>query len=316
LFAVIQLNASSPESAVMKKDIVEWIHKAKPEVMNGAEPFYLGIHLSNLVRDGILASFQPVREMWEESGFGKGRQAHMYYAVEGAGDKLDHSDPWPTVRGAVSAGRRGRVPRSRLGADADLASSGHAGQNDNSMSLGTNFRGRRAVDGRVGAGTAGVATGKGYGAGEGGLTIRQTQAALLRRVEVGRGRRAEFVLNRWEYFEPFFEAADRDLANGPLARKLHHLRQSSLEAESARVGMGLEVGAEELGALGRPEALLPVRGQPACIHQGVMREYQVEGLKWMVAQHDQAAGGILGDEMGLGKTLQVQDGILVLFASV
>ena len=49
---------------------------------------------------------------------------------------------------------------------------------------------------------------------------------------------------------------------------------------------------------------VPVRGQPACITGGEMREYQIEGLKWLVKQHDSGVGGVLGDEMGLGKTLQ------------
>uniref|UniRef100_A0A0G4HFQ5 Uncharacterized protein n=1 Tax=Chromera velia CCMP2878 TaxID=1169474 RepID=A0A0G4HFQ5_9ALVE len=38
---------------------------------------------------------------------------------------------------------------------------------------------------------------------------------------------------------------------------------------------------------------------------GTMREYQVEGVKWMLEQHDKGANSILADEMGLGKTLQV-----------
>jgi len=35
-----------------------------------------------------------------------------------------------------------------------------------------------------------------------------------------------------------------------------------------------------------------------------MREYQIEGLNWMVNLHDNNISGILADEMGLGKTLQ------------
>jgi len=294
LYAALQLNATSPESAVLKKDIVDWIHQAKPEVMSGQEPFYLGIHLSNLVRDGILASFQPVREFWEETGFGKGRQAHMYYAVEGAGDKLDHRDPWPTMRSSDDLGRRGRVPRP--GHRAARAPSSRGG----GQCLRTRSRagaGSTSAGGQTGEGMLGG--GKGYGAGEGGLTIRQSQAALLRHVEVCRGRRAEFVLDRWQLFAPFFEEADRDLEHGPLARKLAHLRQAAVAADS------LPLGLEPFGGRSRPEALLPVRGQPACILRGEMREYQVQGLRWMVQQHDRAAGGILGDEMGLGKTLQV-----------
>jgi len=36
-----------------------------------------------------------------------------------------------------------------------------------------------------------------------------------------------------------------------------------------------------------------------------MYDYQLEGMTWMLNQHRQGVGGILGDEMGLGKTLQV-----------
>ena len=36
-----------------------------------------------------------------------------------------------------------------------------------------------------------------------------------------------------------------------------------------------------------------------------MREYQVRGLRWLVAMHDVGVNAILADEMGLGKTLQV-----------
>ena len=52
-------------------------------------------------------------------------------------------------------------------------------------------------------------------------------------------------------------------------------------------------------------ALTPPTAQPACVVGGTMRAYQVDGLRWLVKQHSNAVGGILGDEMGLGKTLQV-----------
>ncbi len=42
---------------------------------------------------------------------------------------------------------------------------------------------------------------------------------------------------------------------------------------------------------------------PKCL-DGVMREYQVEGFKWMKLLASYGFGGILADEMGLGKTLQ------------
>lgn len=37
---------------------------------------------------------------------------------------------------------------------------------------------------------------------------------------------------------------------------------------------------------------------------GNMRDYQIEGLNWMIKLHDANVSGILADEMGLGKTLQ------------
>lgn len=38
--------------------------------------------------------------------------------------------------------------------------------------------------------------------------------------------------------------------------------------------------------------------------QGTLREYQIQGLNWLVSLHENSISGILADEMGLGKTLQ------------
>jgi SWI/SNF-related matrix-associated actin-dependent regulator of chromatin subfamily A member 5 len=43
--------------------------------------------------------------------------------------------------------------------------------------------------------------------------------------------------------------------------------------------------------------------QPSLI-KGQMRDYQLEGLNWMLNLHDNNISGILADEMGLGKTIQ------------
>lgn len=45
------------------------------------------------------------------------------------------------------------------------------------------------------------------------------------------------------------------------------------------------------------------RESPSFI-QGLMREYQVAGLNWLISLHENGISGILADEMGLGKTLQ------------
>lgn len=36
-----------------------------------------------------------------------------------------------------------------------------------------------------------------------------------------------------------------------------------------------------------------------------LRDYQINGLNWLIQIHDNGVNGILADEMGLGKTLQV-----------
>ncbi|KAK9477069.1 SNF2 family N-terminal domain-containing protein [Lipomyces japonicus] len=42
---------------------------------------------------------------------------------------------------------------------------------------------------------------------------------------------------------------------------------------------------------------------PAFVH-GQLRDYQIQGLNWLISLHENGISGILADEMGLGKTLQ------------
>ncbi|KAN0064789.1 chromatin remodeling complex Adenosinetriphosphatase [Thecaphora frezii] len=43
---------------------------------------------------------------------------------------------------------------------------------------------------------------------------------------------------------------------------------------------------------------------PAYVKGGKMRDYQIQGLNWMISLYHNGINGILADEMGLGKTLQ------------
>ncbi|XP_042420357.1 chromatin structure-remodeling complex protein SYD-like isoform X1 [Zingiber officinale] len=45
--------------------------------------------------------------------------------------------------------------------------------------------------------------------------------------------------------------------------------------------------------------------QPISLHGGKLREYQMNGLRWLVSLYNNHLNGILADEMGLGKTVQV-----------
>ncbi len=44
--------------------------------------------------------------------------------------------------------------------------------------------------------------------------------------------------------------------------------------------------------------------QPAMLVGGQLRQYQIEGLQWMLSLYNNNLNGILADEMGLGKTIQ------------
>lgn len=48
----------------------------------------------------------------------------------------------------------------------------------------------------------------------------------------------------------------------------------------------------------------PVSEQPAILSGGLLKEYQMRGLQWMVSLYNNNLNGILADEMGLGKTIQ------------
>jgi len=43
--------------------------------------------------------------------------------------------------------------------------------------------------------------------------------------------------------------------------------------------------------------------QPALVTGGVMREYQLVGMEWLVSLWENGLNGILADEMGLGKVI-------------
>ena len=46
-------------------------------------------------------------------------------------------------------------------------------------------------------------------------------------------------------------------------------------------------------------------GQPKLLSGGLLRDYQLGGMEWLLSLHSSGLNGILADEMGLGKTIQV-----------
>ena len=44
--------------------------------------------------------------------------------------------------------------------------------------------------------------------------------------------------------------------------------------------------------------------QPGILKNGSLREFQLDGLNWLISLYETQLNGILADEMGLGKTVQ------------
>ncbi|PSC72801.1 chromatin-remodeling complex ATPase chain [Micractinium conductrix] len=129
---------------------------------------------------------------------------------------------------------------------------------------------------------------------------------------------------RREQLERYRETANADAAAGDAARgkrRLNFLLKQAevfqhfapMSAEKAKKKRGRHGGAteeqedeellrdEEGGGEGGGHRL---QVQPSVISGGKMREYQLQGLNWLIHLYDNGINGILADEMGLGKTLQ------------
>ncbi|CAL5219362.1 g1181 [Coccomyxa viridis] len=109
--------------------------------------------------------------------------------------------------------------------------------------------------------------------------------------EAERGqKRLEFLLKQAEVFQHFAPAASEK------EKKKARGRNSSKYTEEMEDADLLKDGLEGTGHR--------LSQQPSVIKHGIMREYQMQGLNWLIHLYDNGINGILADEMGLGKTLQ------------
>lgn len=91
-----------------------------------------------------------------------------------------------------------------------------------------------------------------------------------------------------------------------VTRSLNQCNQpKTTEAEHGKRRHGPE-NEDEKDLISSDNSLYTTRltSQPTNIIGGTMRDYQLEGLNWLLKMHSCNINGILADEMGLGKTLQ------------
>ena len=111
--------------------------------------------------------------------------------------------------------------------------------------------------------------------------------------QAARGRkRLEFLLKQAEVFQHFAPVA----AAGAAKKKRGRHGGYTEEQEDEELLRDEETGGEMAGHR--------LQVQPSIITHGKMREYQLQGLNWLIHLYDNGINGILADEMGLGKTLQ------------
>jgi ATP-dependent DNA helicase len=81
---------------------------------------------------------------------------------------------------------------------------------------------------------------------------------------------------------------------------------ASSKRSKTAAGAKTLVAAQQKDAAGRKGAEKPIFTQPENLAQGCyLKDYQLEGVRWLASLYENGVSGILADEMGLGKTIQV-----------
>ena len=115
--------------------------------------------------------------------------------------------------------------------------------------------------------------------------------------------RLQFLMEKADIF-----ASSSSSSSGDGAKKKKGRPRTKSADEAGRRGKNRMTEEEEDKRMLAQKASLAIRvsTQPRSISKktGTMRDYQLEGLNWMINLFTQGINGILADEMGLGKTLQ------------
>ncbi|CDR98790.1 probable ISW2-ATPase component of a two subunit chromatin remodeling complex [Sporisorium scitamineum] len=122
-------------------------------------------------------------------------------------------------------------------------------------------------------------------------------------------KRFSYLLGQTELFQHFIDIKkERD---EEFARMLQESQQASSKKKAKKGGdtrrrKTEKEEDEELLKEGddEEEGAFVFNESPAYVKGGKMRDYQIQGLNWMISLYHNGINGILADEMGLGKTLQ------------
>lgn len=122
-------------------------------------------------------------------------------------------------------------------------------------------------------------------------------------------KRFKYLLSMTDLFRQFIDvSAAKDKQVIKMVRKIDqdHARGKKTTASSARNRKSEKEEDAELMEEERDEnvdSTTVLEESPSYIH-GTLRDYQIQGLNWLISLYENRLSGILADEMGLGKTLQ------------
>eukprot|EP01138_Halocafeteria_seosinensis_P010924 gb/GECG01011157.1/.p1 GENE.gb/GECG01011157.1/~~gb/GECG01011157.1/.p1 ORF type:complete len:1190 (+),score=197.09 gb/GECG01011157.1/:1-3570(+) len=138
--------------------------------------------------------------------------------------------------------------------------------------------------------------------------VKDKQMAKVEREnELKSQRRLEFLMQQAEVFSHFMSGenttADADTTSTKKGKKGNKGKSKDVHRAHHRLTEEEEDNALVAAAMDSNSGMR-VSSQPTIMEGGNLRDYQIEGLNWLVGLYDTGISGILADEMGLGKTIQ------------
>lgn len=120
--------------------------------------------------------------------------------------------------------------------------------------------------------------------------------ALIQRSQVYSQIMAENILQNTMEKKLARDAADASAA--PAAKRRKGAKKTSSDRKKAKGQTDI------VSMLSAPSAETAAHKQPKLFSGGTLKDYQLDGMEWLITLFENGLNGILADEMGLGKTIQ------------
>ena len=124
-------------------------------------------------------------------------------------------------------------------------------------------------------------------------------------------KRLDYLLSQSSIFAKLKKGSDQDLENEDKKEDKYTPHHRDAKAGKQKPNTKAEEDEEDEGASDTEHIFLTK--QPSCIKFGTLKNYQMEGLNWMIHLAEKGLNGILADEMGLGKTVSLSSTLFYTF---